>query len=71
MNMIPNFRDNRCRQDGFALMIQLGTVMGGAGQGGWGVEQWVGNIPTTFIQLTGAGSRSGFSVGQYIFKSYN
>ena len=39
---------SKVKQDGFALMIQLGRVLGG----------WVsfGDIPTTFIQLAGVGS---------------
>ena len=48
-------------QDGFALMIQLGRVLGGVGCVGR-----VGNIPTTFIQLAGAGSNTNV---KQIFKS--
>ena len=36
---------NTSKKDGFALMIQLGRVLGG-----------VGDLPTTYIQLAGAGS---------------
>ena len=34
-------------------MIQLGIVLGGVG----GVGRKVGDIPTTYIQLAGAGSK--------------
>ena len=46
-------QNNNNIQDGFALMIQLGRVLGG-----WSWVGWVGNKPTTFIQLTVAGSIS-------------
>ena len=44
----------RSKQDGFALIIQLWRVLGGVG-GVSGVGG-VGDIPTTYIQLAGAGS---------------
>ena len=58
-----NFEEEKCKniyshsvqdqkyvqQDGFALMIQLGRVLGGWWAGWWA---GVGNIQTTYIHLT-------------------
>ena len=50
------------KQDGFALIIQLGRVLGGVGR-------VVGNVLTTFIQLTVAGSISNVKQIKYNFST--